>query len=281
MRIVVTGGAGFVGSHLIKRLNGFAGDVINLDIKDGIDITDWRQLEKIKDVDVVIHLAAKLFVPDSFKDPQSFYYTNIIGTLNALELCRKNKAKLVFTSSYVYGNPQYLPIDEKHPTDPANPYAQTKLIGEQLCRSYNKDFGVSVIILRPFNIFGRGQNENFLIPTIMKQAKTGFVRLKDPFPKRDFVYIDDVIEAYIKAVELSDSQLDVFNIGSGKSYSVREIVNMIKELYQHKLQIVFNVKTRMNEISDSVADISKAKNILQWRPETNIQDGLKSIIWHS
>lgn len=275
MKIAVTGSSGFVGLHLVKRLKKLEADIINLDIKNGIDITNWEQIKNIGKFDLLFHLAAKSYVPDSYKYPRDFYYTNIIGTVNALELCRLHKAKMVFTGSYVCGNPRYLPVDENHPTQASNPYAQSKIIGEHLCKGYNRDFGIQVIILRPFNIFGIGQNDNFLIPSIIKQAKLGKILLKDPNPKRDFLYIDDAVEAYIKAMEYNQSSFEVFNIGSGVSYSVKEIVEIIVKSISYNIEVKFSGEKRKNEVINAVADISKAKNILGWKPKFSFVDGIK------
>jgi nucleoside-diphosphate-sugar epimerase len=278
MKIAVTGSCGFVGSHLIKRLRELDADIIELDIKNGIDITDWGQAGAVGKFDVMFHLAAKSYVPDSYKYPRDFYCSNIIGTVNALELCRVRKAKMIFVSSYVYGVPQYLPIDEKHPVAAFNPYAQTKIIGEQLCEGYNRDFDVPVVILRPFNIYGKGQNENFLIPTIIKQAKTGKILLKDAAPRRDIVYIDDVIDLLIKAIEYDQTSYEIFNVGTGVSYSVRELADMIVDLFDKRIEVEFEGEKRKNEIPDVKADISKAKKLLGWSSIVTIGEGLKRLV---
>ena len=278
MRIVVTGSDGFVGTHLIKRLTQENLNVIKLDIKSGIDIINWKQLNTIPKFDFLIHLASKSFVPDSFKYPKDFYYSNYLGTLNVLELCRKHRAKLIYASSYVYGIPEYLPIDEKHPLKANNPYAQTKIINEKLCEGYNRDFNVPIVILRPFNIYGPGQNENFLIPLIMKQIRRdGKILLKDSRPKRDFVYIDDVVSAYCKAVEYEEIEFEIFNIGSGVSYSVKEISEIIAANYDKDIQIEFSEEKRHNEVMDTIADISKAKNYLHWTPKISLEEGLRKL----
>lgn len=274
----MTGSSGFVGSHLVKRLKGLGIDVICLDIKDGFDVTVWKQVQSIERFDILFHLAAKSYVPDSYTYPRGFYYSNIIGTLNTLEVCRIHKAKMVFTSSYVYGIPKYLPIDEEHPTAAFNPYAQTKIIGEQLCQGYSRDFGVPVVILRPFNIYGRGQSENFLIPTIIKQAKTGRILLKDPCPKRDIVYIDDVIDLFIKAMEYNQRGCEIFNIGTGVSYSVRELTEMIIDLFRNNIEVEFKGQKRKSEVMETKADISKAKKLLGWTPRVTIREGLQRLV---
>ena len=278
MKIAVTGSSGFAGSHLVKRLKSLNQDVISIDIKKGIDITDWQQLESVEHFDILFHLAAKSYVPDSYKEPRSFFYTNIIGTLNALELCRLYEARMIFISSYLYGSPQYLPIDEKHPVSAFNPYAQSKMICEQLCQSYNRDFKLPAVIIRPFNLYGPGQDSNFLIPTIMNQAKIGEIILNDPAPKRDFLYIDDFIDLLVKLIDYQDRSCQIFNAGSSKSFSVRETVEIICRLINKKIKIKFTNNKRPAEIADTVADISKAKELLGWQPKISFDEGLKFLI---
>ena len=277
MNISVTGSMGFIGSHLVKKLEELGRNIVPLDILNGIDLTDWNSLQNTDEFDVLIHLAAKTYVPDSYKYPREFYNSNILGTLNALELCRIREAKMIFTSSYVYGKPEYLPIDEKHPTVAFNPYANSKIIGEKLCEGYNRDFGVSVIILRLFNIYGAGQNRNFLIPSIIEMMKNGKVILNDPSPRRDFVYIDDVIDAYIKASEYNSSDFEVFNIGYGKSHAVQEVVDIIGKHYHDNIEIEYTGEKRRNEIFDTVADITKARELLGWQPEISLKNGINRL----
>lgn len=280
-RIVVTGSSGFVGSRLLERLRKLGASLITIDIKNGTDITDWKQIRKIDNFFLLFHLAARTFVPDSFKYPRNFYHTNILGTINALDLCRINKAKMVFTSSYVYGNPNYLPVDEKHPVVPFNPYANTKIIGEQICKNYNRNFNLPIIILRPFNIYGPGQNKKFLIPSIIKQAIAKKVLLKDPKPKRDMLFVDDLIEAYIKTINYDKNTYDVFNIGSGKSYSVEEICHTVIKNINPNIEVTFEGKRRKDEIENTLADISKAKKLLNWSPKISLEEGIKQcILWH-
>ena len=277
-KVVVTGSAGFVGSYLVKQLEKEGAKVFGLDIINGIDITNWEKIKGIKDFDILYHLAAIMFVPFSYENPRKTYYVNTIGTLNMLELCRRNNAKMIFASSYIYGKPQYLPIDEEHPISSLNPYARSKIIGEELCKGYSQDHGVNIIILRPFNIYGKGQNEDFLIPSIINQAKQGLIQLKDPDPKRDFVHINDVIDAYIKAAQYNKSDFEVFNIGSGKSHSVREVVEIIVSNFKEDIKTELSGERRENEVMNTVADIRKAKKLLGWKPKINILEGLKQMI---
>ena len=300
-RILVTGSSGFVGKNLVEELKRQGADVLTLTDHDGrrIDIRDRQRVKgiiknlslkkkalpkkyytlyTIRNIDIVYHLAAITSVPFSFENPGETYDVNVLGTLNILELCRLGNAdKIVFASSYVYGQPQYLPIDEKHPLQPTNPYARSKILGEELCRAYNTDFGVKCIILRPFNIYGVGQSKNFLIPSIIAQLRYGKIELKDPEPKRDFIYISDVIDAYIKAGEFNGN-FDVFNIGGGKSYSVKEIVDRIIYLYGKDVKVKYRNERRKNEIMDTIADIKKAKERLCWKPSVEIDNGLSNLL---
>ncbi len=279
MKILVTGSAGFIGSKLVAELDKKNHTIIRVDLDEGYDIRNWETVKNIQDFNVLIHLAAISYVPLSYEIPREMYETNINGTLSMLELCRLNNAKMIFASSYVYGNPQYLPIDEKHPTVAFNPYCQSKLIGEQLCKSYHQDFGVHVTIFRPFNIYGAGQNYNFLIPLIKRQImENGKVVLKDPHPKRDFVHVEDVVEAYQKAIEYRNTNFEILNIGSGKSYSVEEIAKLMISISSKDLELEFSNDIRENEILDTVADIGKIKKILNWEPKISFQTGIVEIM---
>jgi nucleoside-diphosphate-sugar epimerase len=268
MKIVVTGSRGFIGSKLLPELINLGHKIIEIDILNGFDISKWENVKSIAGFDVIIHLAAISYVPKSYEIPREMFDVNINGTLNMLELCRKNGAKMIFTSSYVYGKPKYLPIDEKHPTESFNPYCQSKLIGEDLCKCYHKDFGVPVIIFRPFNIYGPEQDENFLIPFIEKQIRIDkVINLKDSRPKRDFIHIDDVVSAYCRAIDYNETEFEVFNLGSGCSLSVREVAERLVKKSGKEISIKFTEEHRKNEVLDTVANIDKIKNVLNWEIE--------------
>ena len=278
LKLAVTGSGGFVGSHLVCRLNELGAEVIEIDNKKGLDIRNFEQISTLGSFDTLIHLAAKSFVPDSYENPREFYLTNIFGTLNTLELCRIRKARMIYASSYSYGVPLYLPIDESHPVRGFNPYSGSKIAGEQLCERYHHDHGADITILRLFNIYGPNQSRKFLIPSIIEQAKKGKVILKDPTPKRDFIYIDDVIDAYIKAIRLESNSLNIFNIGSGGSYSVKEIVDEILKNFNQDIKVFFTGEKRANEIPDTIADITKAQEILGWSPAFSLAEGIKNCV---
>jgi nucleoside-diphosphate-sugar epimerase len=278
MKIAVTGSSGFIGSRLVEVLGSLGHDIIAIDIQNGIDITNFDMLSRIGEFEMIYHLAAKTFVPDSYRKPRDFYHVNVNGTLNILELCRIRKAKIVFSSSYIYGNPQYLPIDESHPIIAFNPYAQSKIIGENLCTGYNRDFNVPTIIFRPFNIYGPKQNENFLIPEIISQARNGEITLKDGEPKRDYIFIDDLVSAYLKCIDLNSKNIEVFNVGSGKSYSVKEIVKIVNDNFKYEIKVNYLNQRRQHEVMNTIANTRKIENILKWKSETDIFAGIRSVL---
>lgn len=287
-RVLLTGHSGFIGSHLCRELNNRGAEVLTLtDEKNNlVDVRDWSGVNAVGSrmgkVDLVYHLAALMFVPASFDNPREMLEVNILGTLNILELCRLyGIEKIVFVSSYIYGPPQYLPVDEKHPLNPTNPYARSKLIGENLCRAFHEDYGLKCVILRPFNVYGEGQVGSFLLPSILEQAAGGKIELMDPEPKRDFLYITDMIEAFIRAGEYNAADYDVFNIGRGSSCRVDEIARGILAVWGSTIDITYRHQRRRNEIMDVVADIKKAKLELGWVPKVGIKEGLRRYVeWY-
>ena len=193
-------------------------------------------------------------------------------------MCRKNNCNMTFISSYVYGEPEYLPIDEKHHLKSYNPYTQSKIIAEEICDFYRKNYRFKITVLRPFNVYGPGQKEVFLIPEIIKQlisSEKGIIEVDDLGPKRDYIYIDDLIDALILSINSED---DIYNIGSGYSISVEEIIKIaIKKSGIEKKYHSRNIK-RKNEIYDVVADISKIKNKLHWSLKTPFEKGIENCI---
>lgn len=278
-KILVTGGKGFMGSRLTARLKEEGAKVITYDIVDGYDVTNWDHVQNFSDSTIVYHLAALLSVPESWQVPKEFYKVNVLGTINMLEYCRKYDSRLIFISSYLYGEPEYIPIDERHPLKPNNPYAHSKYIAEEICRSYVKDFGVSCVILRIFNIYGGNLKGELLIPTILKQIKTADkIVLQSPNPGRDWLYIGDAIDACILACKYNETQYEVFNIGYGRSYRVKEVVDLILEIYDKEIPVFYSNIERKHEIMNVVSDISKAKEKLGWEPKLSFKEGLKVTI---
>jgi nucleoside-diphosphate-sugar epimerase len=275
-KILVTGASGFVGKHLTKALLEANHTVFAIESSSG-NIALASTWENFPKAEIVIHLAAKTFVPDSWIHPDKFIETNVNGTLQALEYCRKHKAKLVFLSSYLYGNPKTLPIKEDAAIYTLNPYAFSKKTAEDLCCFYNEAYRVQTIILRPFNIYGVGQSNHFLIPTLIEQIKYHHkIEVKDIIPKRDYIYITDVTNAIIQSLQINSFK--VIHLGSGVSYSVKEIIDIIQNICNTNYPIITEQLQRPAEIMDTIADITKANIILNWQPTVSIQEGLKIMV---
>lgn len=279
-KILVSGASGFIGRALVSRLQSQGREVIPIDSSVG-DIGDEKTLEMVAQPGIghVFHLAAKTFVPDSWQEPRQFLRTNVQGTANVLEFCRKSQIPMTYVSAYVYGHPDSLPISENCPVRPSNPYALSKWFGEQLCEFYSKSYGLPVTVVRPFNVFGPGQAEHFLIPAIIAQVldRGGVIAVKDLLPKRDYVYLEDIVAALLATQELPDGYR-VFNLGSGVSLSVQQVIDTIQEVARTNKKIVSDQVIRNNELMNVVADISCVKAALGWVPAYSFQDGIESII---
>ncbi|CAM4197807.1 NAD(P)-dependent oxidoreductase [Cytophagaceae bacterium 50C-KIRBA] len=273
-RILVSGSLGFIGKNLCQALSKGNNQVFEIPSSNEFDLCDNTKVEELPEVDVIIHLAAKSYIPESFSNPRFFYQNNVVSTLNLLEKSRKDKAKFILLSTYVYGNPQYLPIDENHQRNPLNPYTQSKVICEDLCQAYSRDFGLNSIILRPYNVYGPGQLSSFLIPSIINQLENEEIFLQDSRPKRDYVFIDDLVEAILLSIEVEKEGCNVYNVGSGSSYSVSEIVDMLVQISKSTAKIRFANIERKGEVLNTVADIKKARIELGWKPLVDIQEGL-------
>jgi GDP-4-dehydro-6-deoxy-D-mannose reductase len=276
-KILVTGAKGFIGRQLIPVIGNPETQIFPMDFENG-NISIKATWESFPIAHKVIHLAGKSFVPDSWNDPSSFFNCNLLGTIEALNYCRKNNASLIFLSSYMYGNQEKQPISETAQLIANNPYALSKKQSEEACKFYSEHFGVSVTILRLFNVYGPGQPENFLIPFIISQAKNGkCIQVKDLEPKRDFVYVADVARAISLASKLSDGY-NVINIGSGKSYSVETVIGLIQDLMRTNLPVYSLNERRKDEILDTVSDISLARKLMGWTPQWTLKDGLSNCL---
>jgi nucleoside-diphosphate-sugar epimerase len=265
---------------LVRALGERGDTVIGLTSRDG-DIADPRTLDPHRDTPLthVIHMAARTFVPDSWRAPADFFRTNVIGTANVLEFCRPRRIPLVFLSAYVYGQPVTLPIDESMPPSPNNPYALSKVLGEALCRFYAEHHAIPVTVLRPFNIYGPGQHERFLIPMLVAQAISApAFRVKDLSPKRDWVYVEDLTNAIAMAMRHVPGGLHLFNIGSGTSQSVEQVIALVQEAAGTNKPVVLAADRRVNEITDVVADVRRAASVLGWRPSIPLGEGIRRMV---
>lgn len=275
-RILITGSSGFIGNHLIKEIcKNSQYQVIPFENKGKkINLLSKREILKIKRVDIVIHLAAE--IPKK-KESSTFFQNNVLGTLNILDYCVTKKIKkLIFISSYVYGLPKYNPIDEKHPIMAHNSYSKSKILAEELCKIYSKIFGLKIIILRPFNIFGKNQINNSLISNIEQYYKNKkSIKIMNVESKRDFLFITDFIKVILIMIDF-ETEFDIFNVGSGKSYSFEKILKSFEKITGIKIKTEIK-KHDSNTIPKIEADISKIYRKTGWKPEVSLIDGIKNI----
>ena len=278
MKVAVSGSDGFIGRYVCKQLLIDGHVIVPLDITNGMDLCDSKVIDLVPEIDCFIHLANLVYVPDSYLNPAKFYHVNYLTTLNALEVCRKWNARLVYISSYIYGTPQYLPVDEAHPVFPFNPYSQTKVICEKLCMGYHRDFGVNVSIMRPFNIYGVGQKGKLLIPEIIGQLKEGktFVQLKAATPRRDYISVVDVARAIVVCSKIS-VPFGTYNVCSGESVSVLEITEIINRHLKKKVEFGFTASDRPNEVDETKGSCEKLKG-LGWQPSASFEKGIIDIL---
>jgi nucleoside-diphosphate-sugar epimerase len=276
-KVLVTGAAGFLGRALVPALARAGHDVITLRRSDG-DVTEAAMWARMPAVNHVFHLAARSYVPASWRDPAGFLHTNVSGTARGLEYCRANGAHFVFVSGYLYGRPQRLPIQEDDAQEPNNPYALSKCLAERVCSFYATSMDLPVTVIRPFNVYGAGQRSEFLIPTILDHVGKGTeIRVNDLAPRRDYVWLDDLVAALVQTIDRPGGHR-VFNIGSGISYSVRDIIDVIQAAAGTRLPVLSSEEPRPNEIPDVRADITRARTILGWEPRTSFAEGIERLV---
>ena len=273
--VLITGSLGFIGSEIIKKLSK-SKVFTDSDNSKRIDLRNIDQVLNIDSVDTVIHLASK--VPSKELEWDDYFENNVLGTLNILEYCIAKKVKkLIYISSYVYGNPKKYPIDENHSINPHNAYTESKFYGEQLCKFFCEKSDLSIIILRPFNIFGKSMNKGFLISNLIDAAKTEKnITITNKNSKRDFLYIDDFVDLILK-IKNYDCKYEVFNVGTGISFSFDEIIKMIEKFTSKKLNLEYTVDEK-TFIADIKADISKIKKKIDWEPKIKFESGLKKML---
>jgi len=301
MKYLVTGGAGFIGSHLVDRLLKDGHEVVVIDdLSTGklenlaehprLKVHQVSILDDIRDlfkyVDVVFHLAALTRPRESIKNPEKTYDVNVWGTIKVLNFCEKNEIeRIVFVSSATtYGFQDKFPTNEKAIQHPVSPYAESKYFGEDLCKFYKKMWGMKINIVRPFNVYGTRQDPSgpygAAVPKFIDSLKNG----KEPFITgdgeqfRDFIYIDDLVELLISASGVLEFQVHgkTFNGGSGNSTTINDLYKLISKIMDKK------VKPRhVKEIKEPMtrADIGKAKRLLGWKPKVSLKKGLKRMIY--
>lgn len=274
-RALVTGASGFLGRRLVARLRHDGVDVVACARATGFDLL--KSPVPVEGCDVVYHLAGRTFVEDAWREAADFHLVNAHGTVRVLEACAREKTPIVYASAYIYGAPQRLPIDEAHPALLNNPYGFSKFMGEEACRFFSDAYGVPATILRLFNVYGPGQAAHFLVPTILGQIRDDGAEeivVADLHPRRDYIYVDDVVDALIAATGAPG----LYNVGSGASVSVRDIIVAALAAARREKPFRDRGQRRRSEIDDVVADITAISTATGWRPKTALIDGLKATI---
>ncbi|RLF94986.1 nucleotide sugar epimerase, partial [Thermococci archaeon] len=306
---LITGGAGFIGSHLCERyskeghtvlcLDNFMSgnlthirhllDYRNFKLVKG-DIRDFDLLEKImRDVDVVLHLAAQIHVDRSYIEPKLTYDVNVMGTQNVLEVARMYDAKKVIhaSTSEVYGSALYVPIDEKHPLNAPHPYGASKIAADRMCYAYIQTYGMDISIVRLFNVFGPRQRDvgyGGVISIFTRRVLSNVppIIYGDGTQTRDYTYIKDAVRAYDLVLNHNEPITEPINFGTGKEVSISDLADKIIELCGKKGEIEpVHVEPRIGEVKRLIADATKAKNMLGWEPKYKLEEGLKEFIqWY-
>jgi NAD dependent epimerase/dehydratase len=304
MKLLVTGAGGFIGSHVVELLLQHGHRVVALVHYNSLgrwghleafaikpharlqviagDVVDSRCVEEaVAGCDVVLHLAALIGIPYSYHAPESYVSTNIRGTLNVLEACRKLKTKrvVVTSTSEVYGTAVYTPIDEKHPLQGQSPYSATKIGADKLAESYFRSFDLPVVTLRPFNTYGLRQSARAVIPTILSQALSGAeeIHLGSLEPKRDLTFVEDTALAFLLAAEAVGIEGETIHFGQGEAVSVGDLAQCCLRIVGRKARIVTQAERQRPEKSEVgllLCDASKAKKLLKWSPRVSLKEGL-------
>jgi len=305
-KVLVTGAGGFIGSRLVEKLtlNGarvrafvrytsraevgllrqLPTEILkNIEIIRG-DLRDFNAVEQAaKGVDTIFHLGALISIPYSYVHPVETVQTNVIGTMNILEACRKVGAKLVHTStSEVYGTALRVPIDEEHPLQGQSPYSASKIGADKLVESYWRSFGVPAITIRPFNTYGPGQSNRAVIPTIITQALSGdVVRLGNLEAIRDFTYLDDTVEGFLLGGQAELWDGETYNLGTGEEITIDAVAELIFKIMGKQPEIKVEpgrLRPEKSEVLRLISDNRKARKALNWYPRVGIEEGLRRTI---
>lgn len=302
-RVLVTGGEGFIGSHLVERLvqdgaqvralvyyNSFGRwgwlDTLDADVRDAVevlpgDVRDGRRVdEAVAGTDTVFHLAALIGIPYSYHAAESYVQTNVTGTFHVAEACRRHGARMVHTStSEVYGTAIRVPIDEEHPLQPQSPYSASKIGGDMMALSYWHAHEVPVAVVRPFNTYGPRQSTRAVIPTILAQLQAGATELHlgAVSPKRDFNYVTDTAAGFVALADCDEALGRATNVGSGREISIGELVELCCEITGQQAEVVTDearLRPEGSEVDRLLCDYSVAERIAGWTPQVTLEDGL-------
>jgi len=307
-KVLVTGAGGFIGSALVDQLCQQGAQVrgflrytsrkslgllqdLPAETQDALDLTfgDLRDADAVENaaegMDLIFHLGALISIPYSYVHPVEVVESNVIGTLNVLQACRKHGCRLVHTStSEVYGTALRVPIDEEHPLQGQSPYSASKIGADKLVESFYRAFDVQAVTVRPFNTYGPGQSARAVIPTIITQALTqDRIHLGNTSARRDFTYLSDTVDGFIKAAQALDVTGETFNLGSGEEITIGELANLIIDLVGRTVEVVVDeerLRPEKSEVMRLLSDNNKAKNMLGWWPQVGIREGLvRTIDW--
>lgn len=306
-KVFITGAGGFIGSHLTENLVDSGADVkaflrynsrndwgmleyLNKDILEQIDVItgDLRDSDAIrsatKNTDIIFHLGSLIAIPYSYMHPRDTIESNILGTLNVLTAAKENEvSKIVHTStSEVYGTAKYVPIDEKHSLQGQSPYSASKISADKIVESFFLSFELPIATIRPFNTYGPRQSARAVIPTIISQAlNKDKIHLGSLEPTRDYTYVTDTVQAFIKIAESPKSIGEVINIGSNFEISIGDLAQKIFSLLNKKIDISTDydrIRPKDSEVERLWCDNSKAKKLLNWEPKITLEEGLKNVI---
>jgi UDP-glucose 4-epimerase len=302
LRVLVTGGAGFIGSHLVKALvkaghqvrvldNLSTGSVENLaDVLDAIefvrgDVSDYGAVESaVRGVDAVVHLAALIDVAESVEKPDLYFGVNVRGTYNVAKASRNINTFVFASSSAVYGEPIRVLIPEDHPLMPKSPYAASKISGEAFVQAFANQYGFRPVILRLFNVYGPKQSRAYagVIIEFIRRVSRGEppIIFSDGEQTRDFIHVGDVVEAIMLSLR-NERVRGVFNIGSGEGVTINHLARLILKLMGREDLKPIYAPPRPGDIRHSIADISRARKELGFKPKVGLEAGIKELIKHN
>ena len=300
--ILVTGGCGFIGSEIVKQLSLLGANVTIIDnLSSGkeryiqgfsnvklitADLLDDHAIESVvKDKEYVINNAALPFIPDSYYMPKKFFDVNVNATIAlALAVIKEKKAKrfVHISSSEIYGTARYTPMDENHQTTPQSTYAVSKLAGERVVFTMHKEHNLPAVIIRPFNSFGPNITQPYIIPEIIRQMeKNDVIKLGNLNAKRDLTYVTDTARGIILSLVKEGVIGEVINIGSQRSFSIKDLVSLISEIMDKKVSVeVDPSRFRPYDVDTLICNYERATKLLGWKPEITVKEGLeKTVEW--